>query len=111
MAKNSSDQKLPLQSKKFLAFLIVVIGWKALSAWLLTIYGAQLSHYGFMVLMTLIIVEGFFAVGYVLGQAALDKYSSLAEAAVDKIDVDERVNRLEAELERARRALRAHDRK
>ena len=106
MSKSGNSNKIPLQSKKFLAFMIVVIGWKALSVWVLSIYGEKLSHYGFMVLMTLIIIEGFFSVGYVLGQAALDKYTHLAEAAVDKIDVDDRVKRLEAELARAKTALR-----
>lgn len=106
MAQSSTGLKLPLQSKKFLAFLLVVIGWKVLSFWIVIEFGVGLSHYGFLILTTLIVVEGFFAVGYVLGQAALDKYTQLSETAINNVDSESRIDRLEKELSRAKDALR-----
>jgi len=38
----------------------------------------KLDHYSFGIMMTLIIVSGFVQVGYILGQAALDKYLHVA---------------------------------
>lgn len=106
MAQSSTGLKLPLQSKKFLAFLLVVAGWKLMAFWILSIYSAELGHYGFLLLVTLIIVEGFFAVGYVLGQAALDKYAHMSEAAFNNLNSDNRVAVLEAELKRAQEHIR-----
>lgn len=110
MAQSSANSKLPLQSKKFLAFLLVVVGWKVLSFCVLIEFGSDLSHYGFMVLTTLIIVEGFFSVGYVLGQAALDKYTYLSETALKPAENSERIKLLEAELKRAQDYIKSQNR-
>lgn len=74
----------PLQSKKFMAYLIAEFGWKIALFTLLYIYGDKIEHYSFMVMMTLIIVSGFIQVGYILGQTALDKYTHMAEVAIQQ---------------------------
>jgi hypothetical protein len=71
--------KLPLQSKKFCAYLISELGWKFILLWLLYDLRSKFDHYSFVVIITLIIVSGFIQVGYILGQAALDKYVITAQ--------------------------------
>jgi len=76
--------RFALKSKKFVAYLIAEFGWKVLIAYILWQYSAKIEHYSFMLLMTIVITSGFIQVGYILGQAALDKYAMLAEQAIDK---------------------------
>lgn len=75
--------KFALQSKKFVAYLIAELGWKILIACVLIQYNGKIDHYSFMLLMTIVITSGFIQVGYILGQAALDKYSMIAEKAIE----------------------------
>jgi hypothetical protein len=100
----SSTTKLPLQSKKFLALLITLAGWKLLEFWVLFEFGKELTHYGFLLMTTLIVVEGFLAVGYILGQAAIDKYTDLATTITDRdaSAAAHRVKALEDEIRRLR---------
>tara|TARA_B100000214_G_scaffold370662_1_gene345688 strand:- start:12131 stop:12397 length:267 start_codon:yes stop_codon:yes gene_type:complete len=79
-----SDNKLPLKSKKFIAYLIAEAGWKILLIWILIDLKSKFDHYSFIVILTLVIVSGFIQVGYILGQAALDKYTYLTEKAMDQ---------------------------
>lgn len=85
---NSQDptqfDKLPLKSKKFLAYLIADIGWKVLMFYVIWEYQTKIEHYAFMVLVTMIVTSGFIQIGYILGQAALDKYTHVAVSALDK---------------------------
>jgi len=76
--------KLPLKSKKFVAYLIAEAGWKLAMFYLLYTYQNKIEHYSFMVLLTLIIVSGIIQVGYILGQAALDKYTHVANNMIDQ---------------------------
>ena len=39
-----------------------------------------------MVLVTMIITSGFIQIGYILGQAALDKYTQVAKTALERND-------------------------
>lgn len=84
---SASDTSISLKSKKFIAYLIAEAGWKIGFFYLLYIYQDKIEHYSFMVLVTLIIVSGFIQVGYILGQAALDKYLHVA----DKLTVDAKI--------------------
>lgn len=63
-----SIEKAPLQSKKFLAYLISNLGSKLLMFWM--VYRNE----GDFVLTTVITAAAFIDIGYILGQAALDKY-------------------------------------
>ena len=68
------DRK-PLQSKKFIAYLIADFGWKVALFYILYQSKSKFDYYSFSVVLTLLIVSGFIQVGYILGQAALDKYT------------------------------------
>ena len=76
-----------LKSKKFIAYLIAEIGWKVLIFTVVYKIGDTLSHQYLILLLTLVVVSAFIQVGYILGQAALDKYVYLGKAALkDKDD-------------------------
>lgn len=84
-------EKSPWSSKKFLAFCFVEFG---LFGWM---FAATLSQNGELVLtsgsvgvnavlMVVAITAGFMGVGYVLGQASLDRYVRVAAMAITKED-------------------------
>ena len=70
------------KSKKFAAYLVGEFTWKFLIFYVILEYKNAIDHYAFMVLVTMIVTSGFLQVGYILGQAALDKYTHLAETSV-----------------------------
>lgn len=72
-------EKTPLQSKKFIAYLIADLGWKLALFYILFQSKSKFDHYSFSIIITLLIVSGFIQVGYILGQAALDKYIKTTE--------------------------------
>jgi len=74
---------MPLQSKKFLAYLIAEAGWKLCILFLLWIYRAKIDFHALTLLVTLVIVSGFLQIGYILGQAALDRYVQVTRALLD----------------------------
>ena len=84
------SDKRPLQSKKFIAYLIADIGWKIALFYMLYHLESKLDHYTFMLMSTLIIVSGFIQVGYILGQAALDKYLKATETLTNNNDSKEK---------------------
>lgn len=75
--------KLPLKSKKFLAFFYIVTVLAVLLA--LTLFtqtiGWPLAAFCALVVVTI----GTLGIGYVLGQSALDKYIYIAQAATNKL--------------------------
>jgi hypothetical protein len=77
-----SDKK-PLQSKKFIAYLIADLGWKLTLLVILFHSESKLDYYSFSLLLALVIVSGFIQVGYILGQASLDKYSNVVKNITD----------------------------
>ena len=77
------DRK-PLQSKKFIAYLIADFGWKVALFYILYQSKSKFDYYSFTVVLTLLIVSGFIQVGYILGQAALDKYTKTIETTLSK---------------------------
>jgi len=81
---SASSEKLPLKSKKFIAYLISEFGWKFLIFYVILEYKNKIDHYAFMVLVAMIITSGFIQVGYILGQVALDKYSQIAKTAIEQ---------------------------
>ena len=78
--------KTPLKSKKFIAYLIADFGWKIVILYMLTHLQSKLQPEELTFLLTVVITSGIIQIGYILGQAALDKYIS---AAVDIFDRDE----------------------
>ncbi len=77
---------MPLKSKKFIAYLLAEFGWKLIILFLLYQIQGKIDHYTLVLLVTTVIVSGFIQIGYILGQAALDKYVS---AAVEIFDNEE----------------------
>ena len=75
--------KSVMRSKKFVAYLVAEIGWKILIACVLLQYSGSIEHYSFTRLMTIVITSGFIQVGYILGQAALDRYTAIAEKTIE----------------------------
>jgi positive regulator of sigma E activity len=61
-------EKSPLQSKKFVAYFISNIGSKLLMAWMVTKQASSTT------MVAAIIAAAFIDIGYILGQAALDRY-------------------------------------
>ena len=87
MSKLAKD-KLPLQSKKFLAYLIADIGWKILMFYVVWEYKTKIDRYAFLILVSMIVTTGFIQIGYILGQAFIDRYVMIALAAIDRDDED-----------------------
>ena len=71
-------EKTPLQSKKFIAYLISNLGSKALIFWMVS------KGEDDVVLMTMVTAAAFIDVGYILGQTALDKYVRVASMGSEK---------------------------
>lgn len=79
--------KTPMKSKKFIAYMTSEFGWKAVLFYLLYHLQGKLDHYSLVMLMTVVITSGFIQIGYILGQAALDKY---VNAAIEILDDDKK---------------------
>jgi len=86
--------KTPMKSKKFIAYMASELGWKFTIFYLLFHLQGKLDHYSLVMLMTVVITSGFIQIGYILGQAALDKYIT---AAVEILDKDENDKKKESE--------------
>jgi hypothetical protein len=73
-----------LKSKKFIAYLIAEFTWKIIvGLGIYSVYYGKLTV-GWLALLSLVIlVAAFIEVGYILGQASLDKYLRLAKIATD----------------------------
>ena len=80
------ENKRPLQSKKFLAYLIADVGWKLTLLIILFHSQSKLDYYTFSLLLTLVLVSGFIQVGYILGQASLDKYTNVVKNITDSTE-------------------------
>jgi len=65
-------EKAPMQSKKFLAYLLSNLGSKALLFWMVSKGAGEIA------VVSMITAAAFIDVGYILGQAALDKYVRVA---------------------------------
>jgi hypothetical protein len=77
----SEIEKAPLQSKKFIAYLLSNLGSKALIFWMVS------KSEGDVVIMSTITAAAFIDIGYILGQAALDKYVRVASLSKGKTGV------------------------
>jgi hypothetical protein len=75
---------LPLQSKKFLAYLISEVGWKAIIFYILYKVDNKIDPSTTTLLITIVITSGFIQIGYILGQVALDKYIQITDKKTDK---------------------------
>ena len=84
-----SDKKKtisPMQSKKFLAYLIADIGWKAIILYQLMHLKGKLEINELTFLITTVITAGVIQIGYILGTASLEKYLASAVEIFDRDD-------------------------
>lgn len=70
--------KSPTQSKKFIAYMVGDLSWTLLLGaglyWTMAV-----QNFGVLtVLMAMVIVKGFVSTGYIISQAALDRYTRVA---------------------------------
>ena len=72
MSVTNEIEKAPLQSKKFIAYIISNITMKLL------LFYMTYRNEGDVVIMSGLAATAFLDVGYVLGQAALDRYVRVA---------------------------------
>lgn len=93
--KDNKDKKLsPMQSKKFLAYLVADFGWKGIILYQLMHLQGKLQTTELTFLVVTVITAGVIQIGYILGQNSLDKYLHSAVQIFDKED-----QKLKAELE------------
>ena len=79
-------EKSPLQSKKFVAYLVAELSWKIILVVALLVFRDQLadaSASAWWFMFTVVIVAGFVEVGTIGGQAWLDKYVRVAQIAAN----------------------------
>lgn len=76
--------KTPLKSKKFVAYLISDIGWKIVLFYLIYKQKEDIKPAAVSLMLALTFVNGFMQAGYILGQAALDRYVKMTESAYKK---------------------------
>lgn len=78
-----SNLKAPLQSKKFVAFLVAEATWKVIIIVIL-VMGMKNATIDLMVgsiMLACVLIAGFVEAGYIIGQGSLDKYLGLAQIA------------------------------
>ena len=84
--EKASREKTHLESKKFTAWLISEMSWKVILVVALVVWKDDLTHVGagaWWLLLAIVVTAGFIGTGFILGQAALDKYVRVAEIAAD----------------------------
>ena len=82
-------EKLPLSSKKFLAYLIADIGWKIILGVLIW---KNCEGENQVLLLSIVCISGFVQTGYILGQAALDRYVRIAQITAKTIKGEDNVS-------------------
>lgn len=83
----SKENQMPLQSKKFVAFIIAEISWKIVLVAALYVFRKELSTVGmgaWWFMLSIVVTAGFVEIGYIGGQAWLDRYVRVAEIARDR---------------------------
>ena len=83
-----SHEKSPKESKKFIAWFLSEMTWKVILVVALLVWRDDLTRVGsggWWLLLSIVMTAGFIGIGFILGQAALDKYVRVAEIAADEI--------------------------
>lgn len=87
MTVRQKDGITPMQSKKFLAYIIAELTTKGLMAWLVTHIGT-LDLYELCLLLGMLVSSSALTIGYILGVSSLEKYLHAAVEIFDKEDQD-----------------------
>lgn len=80
----SKDSQKPMQSKKFIAYLVSELTTKAGMFYMLMHLQSKLDWEELALLVGMLVSSSGLTIGYVLGQASLDKYLSAAVEILDK---------------------------
>jgi hypothetical protein len=78
------SEKSAMQSKKFVAYMVGDLSWTVLLGGGIYWTMSEQSLGLVTVLLAMVIVKGFVSTGYIISQAALDKYTRVAEIASGK---------------------------
>ncbi len=76
------SKSMPLESKKFLAYLFAEFTWKGVLISFLSVSEGEFDSVGrwaWFFMMSVVVTAGFVEVGYIGGQAWLDRYVRVAE--------------------------------
>jgi hypothetical protein len=92
--ESKKDSPQPMQSKKFLAYLISEMTTKLAMFYMLYHLGSKLDLNELLLLTGMLISSSALTIGFVLGVASLEKYLAAAVDIVDKED-----QKLKKELE------------
>lgn len=76
-------EKLPLSSKKFIAYLISELTWKAVL--IVALFTLPEAMWSWIFMVSTVTVAGFVEIGFIGGQAYLDKYVRIAEIAAEGV--------------------------
>ena len=74
-------EKAPLGSKKFIAFLVAETTWKIILITALLVFKTELQAatvWGWWFMVSIVLVAGFVEVGFIGGQAWIDRYVRVA---------------------------------
>jgi 2-keto-3-deoxy-galactonokinase len=85
MTERQKDGITPIQSKKFLAYIVAELTTKGLMGWLITHIGT-LDFYELCLLLGMLVSSSALTIGYILGTASLEKYLHAAVEIFDKED-------------------------
>jgi len=83
MVEPNEHEKTPLQSKKFIAFIVAEVTWKVAMLVLLVLgmSNAKIDIFVGSIAMGIVVVVGAIEALYLGGQAGLDKYIRIAQIA------------------------------
>ena len=71
--------KPALKSRKFVAYLLAEASWKAILFFMIWQLGKDSLGPAYGIMLAVVIVAGFLEVGFILGQAYVDKFVRVAE--------------------------------
>ena len=84
----SPHEKSHFESKKFVAWFFSEMTWKAILVVALLVWKDDLTQVGagaWWLMLSIVVTAGFIGIGFILGQAALDKYVRVAEIAAEQV--------------------------
>lgn len=78
---DTTPRSRPMDSKKFVAFIVAEVTWKVLVGLIVVLAykDHRLEWNALLSVLAVVMVAGFVEVGYIIGQASLDKYTKVAE--------------------------------
>jgi hypothetical protein len=88
VTKQNTRERSHLESKKFVAWFLSEMTWKVILVVALVQWRsnpADISVGAWWIMLSIVVTSGFIGIGFILGQAALDKYVRVAEIAAEQV--------------------------